>query len=55
MVFERGVCSSGVKFREAFELRPLDKLSRVYIDRCAMLEKEPPAGVWDGVYVMTKK
>jgi len=46
---------AGSHFRQALLLHPPDKLARVYIERCAILEKEPPEPGWDGVFVMTKK
>ncbi len=39
---------------EAAELGMDDKLTQVYLSRCAELTAQPPAD-WDGVYVMTKK
>ena len=41
-------------FEEAAALGMDDKLTHVYLDRCAELLAHPPAD-WDGVYVMTKK
>jgi len=46
---------AGSQFRQALLMHPPDKLARVYIERCAMLEKEPVPQGWDGVFVMTKK
>ena len=42
-------------FREALRLNPSDKLSEIYIGRCEKLKLDPPAGVWDGVWVMEDK
>ena len=42
-------------FGEALTLNPNDKLSQIYIDRCTKLKKNPPAGEWDGVWVMEDK
>ncbi len=42
-------------FREALKLHPLDKLSEIYIERCARLKLNPPRGKWDGVWVMEDK
>ena len=41
-------------FEECLKANDKDKLSKVYIERCAMLKAEPP-GDWDGVWRMTKK
>ncbi len=42
-------------FQEALALHPGDKLSATYIERCAFLLAHPPAGTWDGVWVMKSK
>jgi adenylate cyclase len=42
-------------FGEALRLNPNDKLSEIYIKRCETLKKKPPAGEWDGVWVMSEK
>ena len=42
-------------FSEALRLNPSDKLSQIYIDRCAHLKDDPPDGEWDGVWKMTSK
>jgi adenylate cyclase len=42
-------------FREALHLNPNDKLSEIYIGRCEKLKLDPPAGEWDGVWVMEEK
>ena len=41
-------------FEECLKANENDKLSKVYIERCATLKAEPPAE-WDGVWRMTKK
>jgi len=41
-------------FKEALKGNPNDKLSQIYIDRCADLKKKKPKN-WDGVLVMTSK
>ena len=43
-----------VKFREAINANPSDKLAETYIERCEHLKAEPPAA-WDGVWVMKSK
>jgi len=42
-------------FKRALEVRPGDGPSELYIQRCADLKANPPEGVWDGVFTMTKK
>jgi adenylate cyclase len=42
-------------FRKALRLNPRDTLSEIYIERCEKLKLSPPAGEWDGVWVMTDK
>jgi len=42
-------------FREALSRNPHDKLSEIYIERCEHLKSNPPAGEWDGVWVMEEK
>ncbi len=42
-------------FQEALRLNPKDKLSEIYIERCETLKASPPAGAWDGVWVMDEK
>jgi adenylate cyclase len=43
-----------VKFREAINANPNDKLAGTYIERCEHLKAEPPKD-WNGVWVMTSK
>ncbi len=42
-------------FNEALRLNPNDKLSEIYIGRCETLKAQPPAGEWNGVWVMEEK
>ena len=42
-------------FRDALELGPDDRLSKVYLERCELLKAKPPVPDWDGVWVMTSK
>ncbi len=42
-------------FEKALDLNPDDFLSGMYIERCDLLEKTPPADDWDGEWVMTSK
>ena len=43
------------EFSRVLELKPDDYPSRIYIERCEALKENPPEGVWDGVFTMTKK
>jgi adenylate cyclase len=42
-------------FRAALHLNPDDRLSEIYIGRCEALKRTPPAGEWNGVWVMEEK
>jgi len=42
-------------FKKALEVRPDDGPSKLYIERCDMLIKNPPPKDWDGVFTMTTK
>jgi adenylate cyclase len=42
-------------FDEALSLRPDDRVSRLYLERCAHFTAEPPEDDWDGVFVMREK
>ncbi|MBI3069069.1 MAG: adenylate/guanylate cyclase domain-containing protein, partial [Betaproteobacteria bacterium] len=42
-------------FSEALRLNPRDKLSELYIKRCERLKSNPPAGEWNGVWVLKEK
>jgi len=42
-------------FELCLKLNPEDHLSKTYIDRCHYLEAHPPAGEWNGVWVMKEK
>lgn len=43
------------RFEKCLELNPTDGLSQTYIDRCHVLEAQPPGGEWDGVWTMKDK
>jgi adenylate cyclase len=47
--------AAGSKFQKALELHPPDALAKVYIERCAILAKDPLPPDWDGVFVMKGK
>lgn len=42
-------------FQAALALHPDDLLSQIYVQRCQTLQARPPAGDWDGVWVMDEK
>ncbi len=42
-------------FERADELANGDKASRVFVERCKMLEQNPPSDDWDGVWELTSK
>ena len=42
-------------FEKAAALNPNDKLTRMYIERCAYMKEHPPGDDWDGVWVMKTK
>jgi adenylate cyclase len=42
-------------FKAAQTKATLNRLAAIYIERCEALIAAPPEGVWDGVFVMTKK
>ncbi len=62
-LFEKGVgFYRGMKwdeaiqtFNEVLKLRANDSASKLYIERCNALAKDPPPADWDGVFTMTTK
>jgi adenylate cyclase len=53
--YQRGDWSAAAEaLAGALAANPVDTLSQTYIDRCTMLEADPPAS-WDGVWEMTSK
>jgi len=42
-------------FQEGLKGNPDDKCSKMYLDRCDYMKKNPPKGEWDGVWVMKTK
>jgi adenylate cyclase len=42
-------------FNRVLEINPADKAARIYVERCAELEKNPPPEDWAGVWVMDSK
>lgn len=42
-------------FKSALHTDPHDGPSRIFVDRCVMYKKNPPANDWDGVFVMKTK
>jgi adenylate cyclase len=43
------------RFEKCLSLNPGDGLSRTYVERCRILQANPPQGDWDGVWVMKDK
>jgi adenylate cyclase len=43
------------RFNRCLELNPEDALSRLYVERCALLSANPPQEGWNGVWVMQHK
>ena len=41
-------------FEAALDLHPGDKLSRIYVQRCAEMKANPPTD-WDGVWRLDEK
>jgi adenylate cyclase len=46
---------AAARWREVLEEAPGDKLTEVFLARCAELQKLPPTGDWTGVYEMQSK
>jgi len=46
---------AAARFREADALRGGDPVSRVYLERCAAMQRAPPGPEWDGVFEMHTK
>lgn len=44
-----------MRFEKCLTLNPGDGLSRTYVDRCRLMQANPPQGDWDGVWVMKDK
>jgi adenylate cyclase len=42
-------------FKEGLKGNPDDKCSKMYLERCDYMKKNPPKGEWDGVWVMKTK
>ncbi len=42
-------------FKEALGLHPKDKLSKLYVERCAHYLEQPPGDDWDGVWTLASK
>ncbi|MEE9464045.1 MAG: GAF domain-containing protein [Candidatus Neomarinimicrobiota bacterium] len=54
--YNEGRWDEAVKlFKQALKGNPNDKCSQMYIERCALLKKNPPEGEWDGVWVFESK
>jgi adenylate cyclase len=42
-------------FKVALGLHPKDKLSQLYVERCAHYLAQPPGDGWDGVWTLASK
>jgi adenylate cyclase len=42
-------------FQEGLKGNPDDLCSKMYVERCDYMKKNPPKGKWDGVWVMKTK
>ena len=42
-------------FEKALAANPDDALSQTYIERCALMQANPPGADWDGVWIMKEK
>lgn len=42
-------------YKQVLELKPVDKVSDMFIKRCESYIEEPPSADWDGVFTYTKK
>lgn len=52
---QRNFPAAKARFAEAAALDPMDGPSRVYLERAAAYEVDPPAADWDGVYELKSK
>jgi adenylate cyclase len=43
------------EFRKVLGINATDKAAALYVERCDLLEANPPADDWTGVWVMTDK
>lgn len=43
------------RFSEALKANPDDGVSKLYVDRCKIMELNPPDKMWDGVWIMAEK
>ncbi|MCX5847731.1 MAG: CHASE2 domain-containing protein [Deltaproteobacteria bacterium] len=54
--YKQGLWDEAIEcFHKVLEVRPADAPSHLYIERCEELKKNPPEGLWDGVFTMTRK
>ncbi len=54
--YKQGLWDEAIaSFRKCTGVKPDDAPSKLYINRCEELKKNPPAGTWDGVFTMTRK
>lgn len=54
--YQKGQWEKAIEaFQSTLSLNNSDRLCSIYIDRCELMKNNPPAGEWDGVWVMTSK
>jgi adenylate cyclase len=54
--YKQGLWDEAIEcFYKVLEIKPVDAPTHLYIARCEELKKNPPEGVWDGVFTMTRK
>jgi adenylate cyclase len=52
---EKQFSGAADKFTKVLELVPTDRASAVFVNRCKLLNENPPPEEWDGVFVMKTK
>lgn len=52
---EKQFSEAADKFTKVLELVPTDRASAVFVNRCKLLNENPPPEEWDGVFVMKTK
>jgi adenylate cyclase len=54
--YKQGLWDEAIElFHKVLDIRPVDAPAHLYIERCEALKKNPPEGIWDGVFTMTRK
>ena len=53
--YKQGLWDEAIEcFYKVLEIKPVDAPTHLYIARCEELKKNPPEGIWDGVFTMKK-